>query len=197
MFSECDKDVRPYLAGINLVCDEAKNPPEKHIKMFRRAKQLGWKTACHVSEWVHDPDTQEPDLFRDLPQMLKNIRTAVFNLEVDRLEHAIALPYSPELMEYVRLRKIGVAGCPGSYLCSELLPNNDVGALKLRDMLAGGILYSLGPDDDLFMATLDEVFQLCNDKYRFTEEEKRQLLLNPWLTRFGNRRTIPVAEPNI
>lgn len=58
------------------------------IHMFRRAKQLGWKTACHVSEWVHDPDTQEPDFFRDLPQLLKNIRTAVFNLEI-----AHALPH--------------------------------------------------------------------------------------------------------
>ena len=60
--------------------------------------------------------------------------------------------------------------------------------LKLREMLDSGIAYSLGPDDDLFMMNLDEIFQTCNDRYRFTEEERKQLLANPWLTRFGNRK---------
>ncbi len=44
---ECDRN---YVVGIGLACDEADNPPEKHFKMFARAKELGFKTTCHAGE---------------------------------------------------------------------------------------------------------------------------------------------------
>ncbi len=45
--AECDRN---YVVGVGLVCDEAKDPPEKHEPMFRRAKQLGLKRTCHAGE---------------------------------------------------------------------------------------------------------------------------------------------------
>ncbi len=189
--NECDRD---YVVGIGLVCDEAANPPEKHTLMFKRAKELGFKTTCHAGEWCH-LHPQKPDWERDKNWLIRNIRVAIYDLQVDRIGHAIPLAYDPFLVDAIVERKIGIEGCPGSNLVSGLIPNTSY--LKVRDLLKAGVLYSLNPDDDLFMPSLSEVFQMCNDEYHFTDEEKKKLLLNPWLTRFGNRKRVPISEPNI
>lgn len=180
--AECDRD---YVVGIGLVCDEAAHPPEKHIAMFERAKELSFKTTCHAGEWVCGSG-QQADFHRDLPGLIKNVRTAIFDLGADRIGHAIGLPYDPELMKIVVDRQIGIEGCPGSNLASGLIP--DTSCLKIREMLEAGVLYSLNPDDDLFLPTLDETFQLCDGEYHFTEEEIQKLMINAWKTKFGNRK---------
>lgn len=194
LFAECD---RSYCPGVGLVCDEAAHKPEKHEPMFKRAKELGFKTTCHVGEWCDMPMFFHGRHFNleawkaYNTQLLRNIYTAVFMLEVDRLDHAIPLAYDDqifrgELWRKVIEKNIGVTGCPGSYLFSKLIPN--LKYLRIRDLLNSGVLYSLNPDDDLFMPDLDEVFEMCEKEYGFSPEEKRKLLLNPWLTRFGNRK---------
>lgn len=191
VFAECERE---YIAGIGLVCDEASHPPEKHKPMFLIAKELGFKTTCHAGEWCH-LSHEKPNALKDKGFLLRNIRTAVYDLQVDRIGHAIPLAYDKTLTKAVLDRKIGVEGCPGSNLSSGLIPNTAY--LKIRDLLDAGVLYSLNPDDDLFMPDLNEVFQTCNDEYRFTEDEKSKLLVNPWLSRFGNRKKVPISEPNV
>ncbi len=176
---ECDRD---YVVGIGLVCDEAAHPPEKHTAMFARAKDLGFFTTCHAGEWVSD----NPDYKRDFKGLLKNIYTAVYIIKVDRVGHAIPLAYDGKLMKDVISRNINIEGCPGSNLASGLIPNTSY--LDIRKLLEAGVLYSLNPDDDLFLPSLDETFALCDAEYKFTEEEKMKLLLNPWETRFGHRK---------
>lgn len=183
----CNRD---YVVGVGLVCDEATHPPEKHIPMFKRAKELGLKTTCHAGEWVCGAG-QQPDFYRDLPGLMKNVRTAIFDLGVDRIGHAIGLPYDSELMKIVVDKQIGIEGCPGSNFSSGLIP--DMRCLKIRRMLNLGMLYSIHPDDDLFLPTLDETFRLCDAEYGFTEDEKTALKLNAWLARFGNRKNHLIA----
>lgn len=186
--AECDRD---YVVGIGLVCDEAAHPPYKHKKMFERAHQLGFKTTCHAGEWVCGSG-QNADFERDLPGLLGNIRTAVYDLEVDRIGHAIGLAEDRNLMGEVIERKIGIEGYPGSNLSSGLIPNTL--CLKIREMLKAGVRYSIHPDDDLFLPDLDETFQLCNAEYDFSEPEGCQLMVNAWLSRFGNRKPHDVTS---
>ena len=176
---ECDRD---YVVGIGLVCDEASHSPEKHRAMFSRAKELGFHTTCHAGEWVNN----NPNLERDLPILIKNIRTAVFDLKVDRIGHAIGLAYDPELVRIVADRGIGIEGCPGSNYASGLIPNTS--CLKIRELLKAGVVYSLHPDDDLFLPDLQNTFQLCDKEYQFTEKEKQKLMRNAWSAKFGNRK---------
>lgn len=180
--SECDRD---YVVGVGLVCDEAAHPPQKHIAMFKHAKELRFKTTCHVGEWCHFP-SEKPDFKRDMGWLLRNIRVAVYDLKVDRLGHAIPIAHDKYLIQAVKERSIGIEGCPGSNITTGLIPNTEV--LRIREMLSNDLLYSLQPDDDLFMPGINEVFQICNKEYHFTEDEKRKLLRNPWLCRFGNRK---------
>lgn len=180
--AECD---RRYVVGIGLACDEAAHPPEKHKPMFARAKELNFGTTCHAGEWAR----VRPDYWRDEKALLKNIRTAVFDLGVDRVGHAIPLAYDPKLVAHMVKYMVAVEGCPGSNLSTKLIPN--VAYLRIRELLDTGVLYSLNQDDDLFMPDLAETFTLCDAEYRFTNEEKAKLENNAWLTRFGERRKYP------
>jgi|SRR3989344_1860696 len=186
VFSECDRN---YVVGVTLVCDEAKHPPEKHLPMYRRAKELGLKTAGHVAEWVHNPDIQNADLKRDLPQLIKNARTALIDLGIDRAEHLRILGHSAELMDLVAERNIGIAMCPSSYLNTELIA--DVKTLRIDRLLDANLRVSLHPDDDLFMEDMFEMFDRCDKAYKFTDEQKIKLRLNAWKSRFGNRKPAP------
>ena len=177
--AECD---RRYVVGVGLACDEAAHPPEKHKPMFMRAKKLGFKTTCHAGEWV----STKPDYKRDEKALLKNVRTALFELEVDRIGHAIPLAYDPELAAHVAKERIGVEGCPGSNLTSKLIP--DTKYLRIRELLDAGVRYSLNQDDDLFMPDLLQTFALCQREYQFTGEEIRNLEENAWRSRFGSRK---------
>lgn len=179
---QCDRD---YVVGIGLACDEAAHPPEKHKKMFRRAKELGFKTTAHAGEWV----SAKSDYERDERTLLNNIRTALFDLKVDRLGHAIPLGRDDGLMSYVAANNIAIEGCPGSNLASRLIPNTRY--LEIDKLLARNIKYSLHPDDDLFLPSLDETFRLCDQEYHFSEEQKMKLKLNAWKSTFGHRKLAP------
>lgn len=180
--AECD---RAYVPGIDLVCYEPSDPPEKFKKAYILAKLFRLKTTCHAGEWV----TDTKNFLEDIPLLLKNIRMAVFELNVNRIGHATALAYDPKLISHIVARGIGIEGCPGSNLLTGAIPH--VSLLKIRELLNAGVLYSMSPDDDLFLPDMDETFLICNDFYKFTNEEKAKLRLNAWKTRFGNRKPIP------
>ncbi len=188
ILEQCD---RRYVVGANIVCDENKFPPERHRKTIEYADSAEINLEVHASEWVRRPK-QAPDFQRDLPMLIKNLRVVLdlfrkFRSKAKkRLGHGIAMPYDPDSINVVLGKQIGVTGCPGSNLQGHNIP--DLKSLKIREMLRQGVVWSMNPDDDFFQPDLNEVFQMCNDEYRFTEEEKQKLLLNPWLSRFGNRK---------
>ena len=188
VFERCDRN---YVVGANIVCDENKFPPERHRKTIEYADSAEINIEVHVSEWVRRPK-QAPDFQRDLPMLIKNLRVVLglfkkFKSKAKRrIGHGVALPYDEESMNFVIDEQIGVTGCPGSNLQGRNIP--DLRTLRIGEMLDRGVIWSMNPDDDFFQPNLNEVFQMCNDEYRFTEEEKLQLLRNPWLSRFGNRK---------
>jgi adenosine deaminase len=179
---ECDRD---YVVGIGLVCDEASHPPEKHLAMFKRAQELDFSTTCHAGEWV----SPRPRNFEeDKPLLLKNIRTAVVDLGVNRVGHATALAYDSELVKMVVDRHIGIEGCPGSNFDSENIPNLE--CLKIRELLDAGVVYSLNPDDDLFLPDTETTFNMCNRVYNFTKLERELLIKNAQAAKFGGRKLL-------
>jgi adenosine deaminase len=185
--STCD---RKYVVGIGLACNEAENPPEKHIPMFRRARELGFKTTCHAGEWVSTPPSQTQDIEKyaekDQLCLLKNVRTAILDLQVDRIGHAIPLAYNEEIMQLAINNNVSIEGCPASNLSSNLIPN--LTYLRVRDILSHNITYCVNPDDDLFMPDFDETMALLDATYHFTTNELQKLETNAWAMRFGQRK---------
>ena len=177
---------RDYVVGFNLVCDESQHPPEKHIATYEYAAAAEINADCHVAEWVRRPN-QKPDFERDLPALLRNLRTAFLRLKnLKRAGHCTALGYDPEMMKFAIDHNIGITYCPGSNLQGGNIPN--IKALRLRYVLGAGVLASINPDDDFFQPNIHQVSQMCDDEYRFNKEERNKLRLNAWNTRFGHRK---------
>lgn len=196
-------DVSTYIVGIDLVCNKPDNPPEKHLEAFKLAKKLGINRCCHVEQVKNrkpeDKDTPEKideNFEEDLPQLIKNLRTAIFDLEINGIGCAVGLAYDPELIQAVVNKKIRVELCPGSDLITGLISN--IKTLKIRELLEAGVLCSLNPNNDLFMSNIHELVQMYEDAYGkppigenldLIAKEKKILRQNAWLTRFGNRKT--------
>ena len=113
----------------------------------------------------------------------------MIDLECERIGHGIALPHSLQLLRYASENQIGITGCPGSNLQGQNIPNLEM--LQITKMLELGIRWSMNPDDDLFQPNIREVYEACDQVYHFTDEQRIQLRLNAWRSRFGNRKPVP------
>ena len=187
IFADCDRD---YMPAIDLVCDEPGHPPEKHILAYRRAKEVGLIRACHAAEWVKNrPDEEKTtpeqihrNFVTDLPARLRNLRTALYELDANFIHHGLGLCFDKELMRFMSERQIGVSVCPGNYIPSKLIPN--VSTIKILTLIEAGVPVTLDVDDDLMFEGIEGVVKMSN----LTSQEVEQLNRNAWLTRFGHRK---------
>src|SRR3989338_164454 len=192
--TECDPK---YIPAIDLACDEAENPPEKHRKAFALAKLHRLKRTCHASEWVKSRKPEEKtnstqlrkNFEEDLVLLKKNICTAIIDLNVNGIGHATSLAYDQDLLKLTVDRGIRVEGCPSSNIATGAIP--DLESLRIRELLEAGVLYSINPDDDLFLPDLTNTVQESSYVYKFTENDLNKMRLNAWKTRFGHRKPAP------
>lgn len=154
--------------AIDIVCDEANHSPEKHLPAYKLTFGSRVKRDCHAGEWV----LEEPaGTYRE--RLLRNVRTAVYDLKCHGVGHAIPLADDPDLVRYMVENGIRVAGCPLSNAYSGLI--KDVTELRIGELLDSGLIYTLNPDDDLFMPDMEEVVDVCDKAYGFTEKQCRAL----------------------
>lgn len=164
--------------ALDLVCDEANHPPEKHRRAFDLTYGTKVKRDCHTGEWV----SKEPAAtYRQ--RLLENVRTSVHVLRSDGIGHAIPLIDDPELVRYVAANGIRVSGCPASYVYSGLI--KDQRELGIAEMLDRGVIYTINPDDDLFLPPMEEVIASCDAAYGFTAEQAAKLERNVQLGAFA------------
>jgi len=163
--------------ALDMVCDEAGHPPEKHLPAYQTTFGSRVKRDCHAGEWV----SREPAVtYR--ARLAKNVRTALFDLRCDGIGHAIPLADEPELTSFIVANGIRVSGCPlSNKFCGNI---QDVRELRIPELLDRGVIYTINPDDDLFMPTADEVAAACDDAYGFTPEQRRRLEENVFLGAF-------------
>ena len=191
IFSECDRD---YIVATDLVCDEAGHPPEKHTPMYKRAKERNLPKTCHAAEWVKNRPHEEKVTYEqisrnfqeDLPDRLRNLRTALIELDANFINHGLGLPFDKELMEFMTDKRIGVSVCPGNYIASRLVP--EIGTIGIPIMLETGVPVTLDIDDDLIFDDIRKVIKMTN----LTKDQLQQLNRNAQETRFGNRKPISV-----
>jgi adenosine deaminase len=158
-------------AMLDLACDEAEHPPEKHLPAYALTFGSNVLRSAHAGEWV----TREPAAtYR--ARLLENVRTSVRLLRCDDIGHAIPLPDDPELVREVVDKGIRISGCPLSNLSLGLI--KDVRELRIAELIDAGVRYTLNADDDLFLPTMDEVIDACEAAYGFTETQCRALEVN-------------------
>lgn len=155
---------------LDLVCDEIDNPPQKFHTAYKRTFGTKTKRVCHVE--VVSPSPVHTYNFR----LIENLKTALFDLKCDGLQHGSGLIHDQKLIDYVVDNQIRVAGCPLSNLALGHI--QDVKEIGIDKLLDAGVWYTLGPDDDLFLASLEEVAIACDKVYHFNAQQKQQLEAN-------------------
>jgi adenosine deaminase len=153
--------------GLDLVCDEANHPPEKHKPAFDLTRGC-LKRDCHAGEWV----LPEPAATYG-QRLLENVRTAVRVLNADGVGHALPLVNDPELCAEIVDRGIRVTSCPASYVQSKLIGH--VGELGLNTLLSRGVKLTINPDDDLFLPDMAATVKLVTEAYDLTNAQRQQL----------------------
>jgi len=164
--------------ALDLACDEAGHPPEKHLPAYRLTHGSKVKRDCHAGEWVG----KEPAAtYR--ARLLENVRTAVRTLQCDGIGHAIPLHEDVELVKEIADKGIRVSACPlSNVVCGGI---KDVRELHLDRLLDAGVILTLNPDDDLFLPPMNEVVDACQDAYAFTRAQRKKLSDNVWRGAFA------------
>lgn len=157
--------------ALDLACDEAGHPPEKHLKAYALTFGSNVKRDCHAGEWVSKAPSET---YRR--RLLANVRTAIVDLRCHGIGHAIPLCDDEELLRRCIDEGVRVAGCPLSNERSKLVA--DVRDLRISELLDRGVIYTLNADDDLFLPPMETVLEECDAAYGFTAEQCAKLEQN-------------------
>jgi len=167
--------------ALDLVCDEAENPPEKHLPAYKLTFGSRVKRDCHAGEFARGRAGSQ---VRNR-QLAENMITAIEVLKCHGIGHAIPLANCPDIIQLVVDRGVRVAGCPLSNVSEGHIKSVD--ELRINELLDAGVMYALSPDDDLFLPRMDEVLDECSAAYDFTPTQKRQLEANVFNGAFDKR----------
>lgn len=152
-----------YTVALDLACDEAGNPPEKHKKAYELTFDTGIKRTVHAGELGN--------------HQYQNMLTAIKTLRADRLGHAIHISEHKDLIEMVKKGKIGIEMSPKSNIyCKFIKSTKDLNITKLIDE---NVIVSINSDDPaMFEYTLcDTLYEVVKD-YDLKIDLLRQLQLN-------------------
>jgi adenosine deaminase len=145
------------LIGVGLDSDEAGNPPEKFTAHFAKARANGLHVTAHCD--VDQADT------------LANLRTALVELKIDRIDHGGNIVASPELVAIARQRGIYFTVCPtfSGTLRNGLPQPVDI----VRAMLDAGLNVTISSDDPAYMSSeyINDVLILAAERSRLTRAE--------------------------
>ena len=123
---------RDWIIGVGLDSDERDNPPSKFASVFARARAEGFLLTMHC----------------DIDQVgsIENIRQAIEEIGVDRIDHGTNIVENPSLVEQVRKRGIGLTCCP----FSNSFVTNDMKADEIVQLLRDGVKVTINSDDPAY-----------------------------------------------
>jgi adenosine deaminase len=160
---------KDWIVGVGLDSDERDNPPSKFAAVFARARQEGYLLTMHC----------------DIDQVgsIENIRQAVEDIGVDRIDHGTNIVESPDLVAEVRRRGIGLTCCP----VSNSFVTDDMKADEIVTLLRDGVRVTVNSDDPAYFGGyMTENYAALADHAGLSAAELVQLARNAfevsWLT---------------
>jgi adenosine deaminase len=123
---------KDWIIGVGLDSDERDNPPSKFADVFARARQEGYLLTMHC----------------DIDQVgsIENIRQALQDIGVDRIDHGTNVVESPALVEELKRRGIGLTCCP----MSNSFVTSDMKAKEIVSLLHDGVRVTVNSDDPAY-----------------------------------------------
>ncbi len=166
-------DSQMYTVALDLACDEANNPPEKHKKAYELTFNTDIKRTVHAGELGNN--------------QYQNMVTAINTLHADRISHAIHISEYKDLINIVREKNIGIEMSPKSNIyCKFIKSTKDLNITKL---IKENVLVSINSDDPaMFEYTLCDTLYEVADDYNLEIGSLKQLQLNAIQMAFTNNK---------
>ncbi len=158
---------RPHekAVGIGIDYNEVKGPPGLFIEAYRLAGRHGLKRTAHAGEFGCGPD---------------NIRTALRDLAVDRLDHCYTALEDPDLCREIAGRGLIVTVVPtNSYYLRTLPKARWAEDHPIRRMPAAGLAIHPNTDDPtMHLVDSARCWQLMHEAFGFDATALRGFMLN-------------------
>ncbi|QIK87116.1 adenosine deaminase [Erysipelothrix sp. HDW6B] len=158
---EMAQPFKDRILGIGLDSDERDNPPLKFQRVFKKAKDDGFKITMHC----------------DIDQIgsIQNIRDALHVIGVDRIDHGTNIVEDPELVAYVIEKGIGLTSCP----VSNGFVTDDMKGEELKALLHQGVKITVNSDDPAYFQSYvsDDLYAVAQ-KVSLTETDIVTLVKN-------------------
>ena len=123
---------RDKILGVGLDSSEVGHPPEKFIRVFARARELGLHLVAHAGE-------EGPPAY---------IWSALDVLHVERIDHGVRCLEDAELTRRLAAEKMALTVCPLSNV--KLRVFDDMGKHNLLSLLDAGIVVTINSDDPAY-----------------------------------------------
>lgn len=151
----CANEVRGLgVIGVGIGGAEDRFPPEAFAPVFRRAREMGFRTSAHAGE-AAGPES---------------VWGAIRALEVDRIGHGARAVEDPALVDYLAARKIPLELCVLSNVRTCVVP--EVARHPARAYFQRGIPLSINTDDPtLFGNSLAEEYAVLCRELGFSQED--------------------------
>ena len=124
--------LREQFIGVGLDSSERGHPPEKFARVFERCRSLGLHLVAHAGE-------EGPPAY---------IRTALEQLQVQRIDHGVRCVDDPALVAELARRQIPLTVCPLSNVKLRVYP--DMAAHRLPQLLQAGLCVTVNSDDPAY-----------------------------------------------
>ncbi|WDT87656.1 adenosine deaminase [Alteromonas sp. 009811495] len=161
---------KPYYRNIKAVgldSSELGHPPSKFERVFKKAKDLGFKIVAHAGE-------EGPAAY---------IWEAIKLLDVDRIDHGVRCQEDELLMAYLKEKQIPLTVCPLSNL--KLCVIDDMKQHNILALLDAGLLVTVNSDDPTYFGGfLNANFEALANSLDVNEETIKSLAINSFKASF-------------
>lgn len=150
-------DHKDSFIALDLADNEEGFDPKKFAPLFQKAQKAGLHITVHSGETPGDLSAQW-------------VRDSVEILGAERIGHGVQIIRNPEVLEFIKDRKIPLEICPiSNYLTQSFktYPEHPI-----RQLMSAGILTTINSDDPgVFATTLSDDYQVLQDVHGFTMED--------------------------
>lgn len=161
------------IMGVGLDSSELGHPPRKFERVFKQAKQQGYKLVAHAGE-------EGP---------VEYIYEALDLLNVDRIDHGNRCMDDPKLVARIADEKIALTVCPLSNL--KLCVVEDMADHPMKKMLDAGLIATINSDDpSYFGGYMNDNYLSTAKALDLTVEDLIQLAKNGFIGSFLNQNEI-------
>lgn len=150
-------DNRATFIGLDLADNEVGFDSKKFAPLFQRARAAGLHITVHSGE-------------ADVPGSPEFVRDAVEELGAERIGHGVQIYQSPEMIEFIRSRKIPLELCPTSNWLTNAVSSLDRHPFRL--LMNYGVPVTINSDDPgVFGIDLTNEYRVLQDRLGLTEAD--------------------------